>query len=99
MTSLEQRKQLVETQYAYLPNGLRCSFAGWKTSTCGVHSKQPGSYECTWGTAMAVVQRPDRRFNQCELAIGDLPWGGLPILAEDFQTAEDYENYMAGRTT
>ena len=86
MTSLDQRKILVKTQHAYLPNGLRCTFAGYANSYCGVISKLPGSYECTWETALDVVQRPARRFKRTELMQGNSPWGGLPISAEDFQT-------------
>ena len=94
MTSLDQRKTLVKTQHAYLPNGLRCTFAGYANDYASVTSKQPGSYKCTWEAALAVIQRPDRRFKRTELMQGNSPWGGLPISAEDFQTVEDYSNYV-----
>ena len=93
MNPIERRKAICENEHAYLPNGLKCGFGGYGMPIATISSKAPGGYRCAWETVEAVLQRPDRRFRQTELSRSSLPWLGLPVEPEDFQTVEDYENY------
>jgi hypothetical protein len=58
-----------------------------------ISSKALGGYCCLWQTVEIVLARPDRRFKPTELSTSSLPWLGLPVEPEDFQTIEDYEDY------
>jgi len=88
----EQRKHIVENEWAYLPNGIKCRFAGYADPLMAdTHCAMPGSYSVSWEKISEVIQREDRRFKSWELMPGNSPWGGLIPEPEDFATTEDYE--------
>ena len=98
MNPAERRKVLCENAVAYLPNGLQCQFSGYGMPLATVTSKAPGSYICPWSTVEAVLSRTDCRFRASELAVGSLPWLGLPVEPSDFQTEEDYQRYVSSQS-
>jgi hypothetical protein len=92
MIDKEERKRIVENEWAYLPNGLKCRFAGYADPyLANTHCAMPGSYVVKWEKIVEVIQREDRRFRRFELLPGAKYWGGLIPKPEDFQTPEDYE--------
>jgi hypothetical protein len=97
MLSEDERRAIVGDGTVWLANGLRASLAGIKNPDYAtVTSAKPGFWACSWDTAKAVVERPDRRFTSLDFVwrTGNA-WLGVTPGPDDFQTVEDYERAKA----